>query len=730
VTPLLLLCAALGAAAAPEAPGPTPLPIRRFALVAGVNDGGPDRVPLRYARSDAERVAQVLQRLGGVAPSDEILLLDVDDAQLREAFRDVEARIRAARGTHRAELVLYYSGHSDEQGLLLRGTHLPYQELRRWLETSGAQVRIAIVDSCSSGALTRQKGGQRAPPFLVDTSSAVKGHAILTSSAADEASQESDRISASFFTHFLLSGLRGAADANLDGKVTVNEAYQFAFAETLARTERTRAGAQHPAYDIQLAGSGDVVVTDLRGTDATIVFPETAAGRFFVRDRDGRLVAELRKPAGRPVELGVESGAYRIVRDDGERLAEARLTMAKGERATVPVGQLAPISREVAALRGGTLDYVPVDISVFPPLSLNGDRSTMNRFQLGLFGARTTRLDGFGLAPVIWADEDVVGTQIGGFWASARGPVAGAQISGLIGLSGALVGVQLAGIGASTSGLVDGTQVSGIGGVAGSVRGLQLSGIAASASGLVEGTQVSGITGVAGSVRGVQLSGIANVVRGDATGLQLGGIASWTGGAAAGVQLSSMLNVAGAVEGLQLALVNVSTGAAVHGWQVGLVNVSNQVDGIPLGLVNVVRDGWHRFLFLVDEDGSPSVAYAGGSAFFHTTLEASVERTATGYRGWGSFGPGVHLGSGRLAVDLDLLGRHAVADQEPYLVVSLRALASLPLSSRVALTAGPTFNVLFAKDSASVPPVGSGIELTGSGERPKAWLGLQAGVRL
>ena len=304
----LVLCALLGASAT-AAPAPQPLPLRRFALIAGVNDGGPDRVPLRYARSDAEHVARLLERLGGITPADQLLVLDVDENALRAAFRTIEARIRAAHGTHRAELILYYSGHSDEEGLLLRGTRLPFPDLRRWLESVDAEVRIAIVDSCSSGALIRRKGGQRAPPFLVDSSSAVKGHAIITSSAADEASQESDRIGASFFTHFLLTGLRGAADANLDGKVTVSEAYQFAFAETLARTERTRGGAQHPTYDIQLAGSGDVVVTDLRGTDATLVFSEAAAGRFFVRDREGRLVAELRKVAGRPIELGLESGA-------------------------------------------------------------------------------------------------------------------------------------------------------------------------------------------------------------------------------------------------------------------------------------------------------------------------------------------------------------------------------------------------------------------------------------
>jgi uncharacterized caspase-like protein len=61
----------------------------------------------------------------------------------------------------------------------------------------------------------------------------MRGYAFLTSSSPDEVAQESDHIGASFFTHYLVSGLRGAADVTGEGKVTLNEAYQFAFNETL-----------------------------------------------------------------------------------------------------------------------------------------------------------------------------------------------------------------------------------------------------------------------------------------------------------------------------------------------------------------------------------------------------------------------------------------------------------------------------------------------------------------
>jgi uncharacterized caspase-like protein len=68
-------------------------------------------------------------------------------------------------------------------------------------------VRIAVLDACASGAFTRLKGGKPRKAFLVDESASMRGHAFLTSSAATEAAQESDHIGASYFTHYLVSGL-------------------------------------------------------------------------------------------------------------------------------------------------------------------------------------------------------------------------------------------------------------------------------------------------------------------------------------------------------------------------------------------------------------------------------------------------------------------------------------------------------------------------------------------
>jgi hypothetical protein len=333
--------------------------VRRYALVAGANQGGRDRPTLRYAVSDAVRFAAVLEELGGVDRRDAILLEQPTVGELENALQTLRARTEAARrdsatAPRRTEFLFYYSGHADEKGLLLGDDRYSYRSLRDQMDAVPADVRIAVLDACASGAITRLKGGTRRPPFLADESSNMRGHAFLTSSSEDEAAQESESLGGSFFTHYLTSGLRGAADTSGEGKVTLNEAYQFAFHETLGGTSETRGGAQHPAYDIQLSGTGDVVMTDVRQTSAGLVLSEDLTGRCFVRNSEDQLVVELHKPRGRSVELGLEPGSYRIHcnLESGGMVTTAEV--AEGARVVVGPDRMAATEREETISRGGS----------------------------------------------------------------------------------------------------------------------------------------------------------------------------------------------------------------------------------------------------------------------------------------------------------------------------------------------------------------------------------------
>ena len=200
--------------------------LQRYTLVVGANFGGADRPLLKYGVSDAERFARVMIDLGGVRPEHNTLLRQPKLRDLLDGLdlltRRASDAARTAGSTARTEVIVYYSGHADEKGLLLGEDRYSYRSLRDRLDQIPADVRIAVLDACASGAFTRIKGGRARPPFLVDESSSMRGHAFLTSSAATEVAQESDRIRASYFTHYLVSGLRGAADLSGDGRITLN----------------------------------------------------------------------------------------------------------------------------------------------------------------------------------------------------------------------------------------------------------------------------------------------------------------------------------------------------------------------------------------------------------------------------------------------------------------------------------------------------------------------------
>ena len=147
----------------------------------------------------------------------------------------------------------------------------------------------------------------------MDDSSVVKGHAYLSSSSAREFSQESDDIESSYFTNAMITGLRGAADTSGDNKVTLNELYSYAFNETLSKTESSKAGPQHPNYNITLVGSGDLILSDISNADAMLSISKEAKGTFIIRDSNGKLISEINKAAGLPILMALPVGTYTAV---------------------------------------------------------------------------------------------------------------------------------------------------------------------------------------------------------------------------------------------------------------------------------------------------------------------------------------------------------------------------------------------------------------------------------
>jgi hypothetical protein len=410
--------------------------VRRFALLVGADDGGPDRDRLRYSSTDARALGETLSRLGGLRPDDMTRLSEPTPTELRGAFGAVAAAAaRAHDAGEQVQFVFYYSGHSDDRSLLIGGPRLEYKELRRLVNSVPADVHIAILDSCASGGFTRTKGGQRRPPFLIGDAAEVEGHAYLTSASADESAQESDTVGGSFFTHFLNSGLRGAADIDGDDKVTLDEAYRFAYDQTLRRTESTRAGAQHAAYEIDLSGSGDLVMTDLRLATAKLEIASQLGGRVYVRDDEGRLHAELEKVPGAPaIVLALPPGVYRVTLDDGRQYLAVDVTLSDTSAERVDLTDFSAVDREDAQQKGEPTELFdrPVEASLIPSVSLADGASARqrNRLAFGLAGTRNAELDGVMLT-LGW-NETLIrarGVQMAMGANLARGQMRGLQLS-------------------------------------------------------------------------------------------------------------------------------------------------------------------------------------------------------------------------------------------------------------------------------------------------------------
>lgn len=310
------------------------LPPETWVVSIGNNEGMGTDVTLLYAESDAKEVAEALKSTAKVPGARTQLLLGEDAESVRRALVELNAliRMRGADGTPSA-LVVFYSGHADATALHLGTSQLELEELKKLVAGSAAGVRVLIVDACRSGALTRVKGVAPAASFAIEMRDTVatEGLAIITSSASGESAQESDRLGSSLFTHHLVNALRGAADSNDDGRVTLTEAYGYTYAQTLRSSGET-VSLQHPTYSYDVKGRGELVLSvpaEAQGRVGRLVLTGDALHVVTREKREGPVVAEVLPQGGRR-ELLLPAQSYFIQERRSAEFREYEVTLAAG----------------------------------------------------------------------------------------------------------------------------------------------------------------------------------------------------------------------------------------------------------------------------------------------------------------------------------------------------------------------------------------------------------------
>jgi hypothetical protein len=220
-------------------------------------------------------------------------------------------------------------------------------------------VRIGVVDACRGGGWTGAKGVSPAEPFEISLAS--EGTAYLAASSGAEDAHELEALGGSIFTHHWTAGLRGAADADRDGLVTLGESFDWAQMHTVRDSALLAGQPQHPSFHLDVYGRGDLVLSDLRGSRSAVTLRWGPGDiELFALDT-GVHVADLevqpallvlapgRYAARRTTERGIEAAEFTVEAgvqesvepEDFVALGSAGLVAHKGDE-LAPIHQMLP----------------------------------------------------------------------------------------------------------------------------------------------------------------------------------------------------------------------------------------------------------------------------------------------------------------------------------------------------------------------------------------------------
>jgi hypothetical protein len=229
----------------------------KYALIIGNTEYiDPGLAQLTAPGKDAEDFARVLKSADVAGFDSVITLMNEDISKVNETVDDFFALKKP-----NDLLVFYFSGHGvrDEFGALylaikntnrarLRSTAIRADYIRESMDQSRSRRQVLILDCCNSGAFAQgtkaEIGGTMGTATTFEGTG--YGRVVLTASDATQFAWEGDKVigetTNSLFTHYLVKGLEGEADHDGDGKITVDELYDYAYEQIVNVTPKQTPG--------------------------------------------------------------------------------------------------------------------------------------------------------------------------------------------------------------------------------------------------------------------------------------------------------------------------------------------------------------------------------------------------------------------------------------------------------------------------------------------------------
>ncbi|HVE84669.1 MAG TPA: hypothetical protein VND93_17555 [Myxococcales bacterium] len=327
--PSFLLAAALLASPRASASG--------YALVVTNNRSlDPGRPDLQYADDDGAKYAELFSEVYGEGHV--VLLTRFDDetralyprwaqvarpptlAALDQAVAELRGQLEAdERAGAAPELHVVFAGHGDiDHGMgyveLLDGRLTARDLESRLIQKLPARRVHLILDSCNSYFMLnpRKPGGQRWATSADDSQSLLRRYphvGAVISTSAEAVTYEWSDLQSGIFSYEVRSGLRGAADADHDGRISYPELAAFiqvANRPVVNDLYRPKVFSAPPLSDSAAA------ILTLDAAARTLTIPAAGQRRLTLRDENGVRVMDLNKEDRTPLTLALPRGAEEI----------------------------------------------------------------------------------------------------------------------------------------------------------------------------------------------------------------------------------------------------------------------------------------------------------------------------------------------------------------------------------------------------------------------------------
>ncbi|MDR2498015.1 MAG: caspase family protein [Tannerellaceae bacterium] len=214
--------------------------MQTWVVIVGVADYA-NISKLNYTDDDAYRMyAFYKSPEGGALPDSRIRLLIDEDATRAGIIRAMDEVY--AKASQNDAIIFFFSGHGGRSAFITREYDgrgdgndglLLHREIQDRFDRSPAKYKYVIADACHSGSLAASASAQ---PYYRAFDNVGGGFVLMLSSMGNEYSLEQSGIRQGIFSHFLIRGLNGEADANRDGIVSVVELFDFVKLNVVNRT--------------------------------------------------------------------------------------------------------------------------------------------------------------------------------------------------------------------------------------------------------------------------------------------------------------------------------------------------------------------------------------------------------------------------------------------------------------------------------------------------------------